>query len=382
MADAKIKKERNFERADYKANNEIDLEGADADSKNYEIKSEGADSYIKNEINCEGKYKGKTLTTNGRAEKAKLKAEKLQEQLRKVEKRAARAAAKAEKLKAEACQHEEANRIKMPSKVSTKVEGHESLETVKIPTPNRGSEVACTTISLKEENLERSGPGGGEMVLSSVSHTEVGDGVPDSQGKLPDPLTPTSQPCIQGSLELVQEHETATKGADLPGQGSDLFGPHKDDLDSLIDSANPQKPQQIAAESSFSLPTSPSPSSPTLSETDSDDETTSSDGSTSSASSSAAPDSQPSKRIKPDRVPPPRRGKKKTICRGFLRSGRCKKGDTCGFRHKLPHRMKIGGRQNGRMENPIQEESKRRGIGLFQRVRYWALVQATKDYMI
>lgn len=380
VADVKIKKESNFERVDYKAKKEIGLEGADADLKN-EIRSEGADSYIKNEISSENNYNDKTLTTNGRAEKAKLKAEKLQEQLRKVEKRAAKAAAKADKLRAEAYQHEEVNQIKMPVKVSTKVEGHESLEIVKIPTLNQGSEVAYDTISLKEENLEQFGPRSGEIVLSGFGHTEVEGGAPDSQGKLPDPLTPTSQPCIQGSLELAQEHETAANGAGLQGQGSDLFGPHKDDLDSLIGSANPHEPVQIAVESGFSLPTSSSSSSPTLSETDSDDETTSSDVSTSSASSSAAPDSQPSKRIKPDRVPPPKRGKKKAICKGFLRNGRCKKGDTCGFRHELPRRMKNGGRQNGRMKPPIPEESKRRGIGLFQRVRSWALFRATKDYM-
>lgn len=370
VADAKIKKESHLKGADYKAQKEVDLEGADARLKD-EIKSEGADSYIKNEINSDNDHKAKTPTTTSRAEKAKLKAEKLQEQLRKVEKRAARAAAKADKLRAEACQHEEVNQIEMPAKVSTTVEGHESVETVKIPTPNQGSEVAFDIAFLKEENLEQFRPRNIEIELSGVGHTEVGDDALDSQEKVPDPLTPTSQPYIQGSLELAQEHETATNRKALPEQGSDTFNPHKEDLDSIINSANPPKTDQIAVESNSLLPTSSSSSSPILSEIDSDDETIGSDGSTSSASSSAAPDSQPTKRIKPDRVPPPKRGKKNGICRNFLHSGRCKKGDSCAFRHELPYRMKNGGRRNGRMKPPIQEESKRRGMGLFQRVRYW-----------
>lgn len=367
LANAKTRKESNFEGADHKAKKENDLDGAGA-----YVKSEGAESLIRNEINPE-KDSERNLTGNGRAEKAKLKAEKLQRQLRKVEKRAAKAAAKADKLRAEACQHEEVDQIKVPVAESTKVEGYQSMGTEKIPTPIQGSKIASDAISLKEENLERFSHGIGDIVLSGVDHTEVGDGAPDSSAKLPDPLTPTSQPCIQGSLELDQEHALAANGKALSGQASDMVRLFKDDLDNLIGSVTPEKPDQTAVESSVSLATSSSSSSsPTLSENDSEDETTSSDESTSFASASSAPDSQPSKRVKPDLVPPPRRGKKKAICRSFLHNGRCKKGDACGFRHKLPNRMNHGRRKNGRMKNPIQEDSIRRRIGLFQRVRYWA----------
>ena len=367
-ADAKTRKESSFEGADHKAKMQNDLEGANANVKN-KTKSEGADSSIRNEINSE-RDSERNLTSNGRAEKAKLKAEKLQRQLRKVEKRAARAAAKADKLRAEACQHEEVDQIKVPVAESTKVEGYESMGTEKIPPPNQGSKIISDAISLREENLERFSHGIGEILSSGVGYTEVGGSALDSSAKLPDPLTPTSQPCIQGSLELDQKHEPAANGKALSGQASDMVRPFKDDLDSLIDSATPQEPDQTAIELSVSLPTSSSSASPTLSENDSEDETTSSDESTSFASSFSAPDSQPSKRVKPDLVPPPRRGKKKGICRSFLHNGRCKKGDACGFRHELPNRMNHGGRKNGRMKNPIQEDSMRRRIGLFQRVRY------------
>lgn len=371
-ADTETKKESNSEGANHNIKKENNLEGPGANLKN-EIKFEGADSSIKNEIDSERDSKDKSLTTNGRAEKAKLKAEKLQRQLQKVEKRAARAAAKAEKLRAEACRHEEVNQIKVPTMESTKVEGYESLGTAKIPTPNQGSEVASDAISLKDEDLERFSHGNGEVVLAGVDHREGGDVALDTLEKLPDPLTPTSQPCIQGTLELDQEHEPAANGKTLTKQASDGFMPFQDDLDSLVDSANPQKPGEVPIESNFLLPTLSSSSSPRSSETDSEDETTSSDGSTSAGSSSSAPDSQPSKRVKLDKVAPPKRGKKKAFCRGFVRNGRCKRGDACGFRHELPNRTNHGGRKNRRMVKPVQEENKRRGIGLFQRVRYEAL---------
>ena len=371
--DAKIKKENSFEGSDCKVKKENNYEGIDANMKN-EIKLQGQDSTIKNESSSGRDSKEKSLLTNGRAEKAKLKAEKLQRQLRKVEKRAARAAAKADKLKAEACRHEEVDQIKMPATESTKLEGNESIEAAKIPTPNQGSEVVSRATSLKEENLEQFSNRNGEMVLSGVNHTEARDGALDSIEKLPDPLTPTSQPCIQRSLDLDQEYEAAANSLASTEQASDVLRPSKDDPASLIDPANPQKPGQVAIESkvSLSISASASSSSSTISQTGSEDETSSSDGSTSSASSSSAPDSQPSKRVKPDRVAPPKRGKKKPICRSFLHTGRCKKGDSCGFRHELPNRANHGGRNNRRGTKPVQEESKRRGIGLYQRVRYEA----------
>lgn len=365
-ADAKTKKEGNFGGADYKVKKEINVEGPDAKIKN-ETNVEGADAKVQNEINFEKNSKDNSLSTNGRAEKAKLKVEKLQRQLRKVEERAARATAKADKLRAEAFRYGGVNQIKVPSTESTKVEGYEGTGTANIPMPKQGSEVVSDAIPLKEENLERLGHANGEVVLSGVDHTEAGDGALDSPGKLPDPLTPTSQPSIQKSLEMDHEHEAAADGIAPTEQASDVSRPSKDDdLGSLIDNANPQKPDDVAIESGFSVSTSLSSSISSL--TDSEDETTSSDGSTSSASSSSAPDSRPSKRVQPDKVPPPKRPKKKPICRIFLRTGRCKKGDTCGFRHELPNRANHGGRRNKRVTKPIQEESKRRGIGLYQRV--------------
>lgn len=379
-ADAKATRKAELKKAkegtDYKVKNENNFEEADANVKN-DTKIEGADSAINNEINAGGDSKERSLTTNGRAEKAKLKAEKLQRQLRKMEKRAARATAKADKLRAEACDYDEENQIQIPAPERTKVEDYESIETAKIPTPNQGSEVVADAIPLKEENLERFSHGDSERVLPDFDR--LGDGAFDSSGMLPDPLTPTSQPCIQRSLELGREHEAAVDGVAPTEQASDILRPSKGDIGSPIDPANPRKPEQAAFGSSFSLPTSSSSSSSPLSQTDSEDETASSDGSTSSASSSSGPDSQPSKRIKPDRVPPPKRGRKKPICRSFLHTGRCKRGDGCGFRHELPNRANQGGRNNRRGTKPFQEESKRRGIGLYQRVRYQAPVRVPQD---
>lgn len=381
-ADYKIKKEKSFDGADYKIKTEQTFEGADAKVKN-EIKFEGANSKIKNEISSERDSKERNLTTNDRAEIAKVKAEKLQRQLRKMERRAARAAAKADKLRAEAYPHEEVNQIEMSAIESTKVEGDGSIGTAEILTFNQGSEVVSGAIPLEERNLERLNHKTDEIVLSRVDHTEAGDVAHDSSGKLPDPLTPTSQPCIQRSLELDQEHEAVAHDINPTEQVSEVSRQSKDDINSSIDPANPQKPDQVAIGSSSLLPTSSlSSSSSALSLTDSEDEITGSDGSSSSSSSSSAPNSQPSKRTKPDRVPPPKRGIKRNICRSFLHTGRCKKGDDCGFRHKLPNRAKHGGRNNRRVIKPVEGEIKRRGIGLYQRVRYQALIQVMHIFSI
>ena len=155
---------------------------------------EGVDAKAKKENNSEEDSKENSLMPNGLAEEAKLKIEKLHRQLQKVEKRAAKAAAKVSKLKAEASRYEGVNQIKEPSPKSMKIEGPEHIETAELPTPNQGSKTVSDAIPLKEENLERLGHTNGEIALSGVDHTDAGDGALESSGKLPGPLTPTSQP--------------------------------------------------------------------------------------------------------------------------------------------------------------------------------------------
>lgn len=328
---------------------------------------EGVGAKIKKEIKSEEDTKENSLMPNGPAERAKLKIEKLQRHLQKVEIRAAKAAAKVSKLRAEASRYEGFNQIKEPSPESMKVEGRVKIEIAEMPTPNQGIKTVSEAIPLKEENLERFGHTNGEIALSGVDHTDAGDGALESSGKLPGPLTPTSQPCVQRLAELDPEHEASAIAVAPVEQASDVSRLRKDDPGDLIDPANPQKSKDVAIGSSFSASISSSSSITSL--TDSEDETSSSDESSSSSSSCTVPESRPSKRIRPDRVAPPKRFKRKPICRNFLHHGRCKKGDACAFRHELPNRAHHGERHNRKPKKANPGEEKRRRIGLYQRVR-------------
>ncbi|KAJ5356421.1 Zinc finger CCCH-type [Penicillium concentricum] len=53
-----------------------------------------------------------------------------------------------------------------------------------------------------------------------------------------------------------------------------------------------------------------------------------------SDSDDSAPDQVTSRRTAPDRVPPPPREGKKTVCRYFARNGHCNRGDQCKFLHE------------------------------------------------
>ena len=103
-----------------------------------------------------------------------------------------------------------------------------------------------------------------------------------------------------------------------------------------------------------------------ISSSDEDDDSTSSEGS--SSSSDDAPETAPSKRDGPVRVPPPKRenpnAKDRNICRHFLKSGRCPRGEKCRFRHELPEK---------RRGPPLERKSKvgerkKERKGLYQRV--------------
>ena len=325
---------------------------------------EGIDAKVKPEIKSEEVCKDGSTPAHGGAEEAKLKIEKLQRQLAKVEKRAARAAAKVSKLKAEASRYEEVNQMTLQAPKSTKLARDGGVGAVIVSSHSQGSEVVSGTVPLKEENLERLIHTNGEVTLSGIEPKEAGDGGFEASGKLSDPLTPTSQPCVQ-QLELKQEHEAVAIALSPADEASDVARPSKDEHGDLAHPASSPKPDGVAIRSGVSLSTSLSSS--TLSLSDSEDMSTS-DGSTSSSTSSSAPDSRPSKRVQPDRVAPPKRAKNKAICRNFLHHGRCKKGDACVFRHELPNRANQGERHHRRASKAFPGEDRRRRIGLYQRV--------------
>lgn len=98
-----------------------------------------------------------------------------------------------------------------------------------------------------------------------------------------------------------------------------------------------------------------------------------SDASDDSSSSGSAPDEAPCRSKQPIRVPPPKRKnpKQQGICREFLRSGRCRRGQKCYYRHELPERgagaaqRDAGNRRNGR-----KQPQERGRVTLYQRVSF------------
>ncbi|KAJ5491508.1 hypothetical protein N7539_003075 [Penicillium diatomitis] len=74
-----------------------------------------------------------------------------------------------------------------------------------------------------------------------------------------------------------------------------------------------------------------------------------------SNSGDSAPEEVSSRRQGPERVPAPPREGKKTVCRHFARTGRCKMGDRCRFSHEAGER--------GSKTKPVEKEKKgRKGL--------------------
>jgi hypothetical protein len=353
------------EKADAKAKRKIDRRA-----------KEEADVKTNRDPKSDPESKQTGLMPKGTADKATLKIEKLRKQLEKEEKRAARAAAKVTKLKAEASRYEGVNQVKVSSPVSHKMEEYEIVQPTEIPTPNQPSGIESYAVPLKGENIEQISQKNGDTTFSSIRHTNGADAALESSPKLPDPLTPTSQPSLQRILELDQQPEPDAAATTPVGEASEKSLTSKDDLGSLVNPTNPQKLDDVMMESSVLVSTS---SSSVSSLTDSEDDATSSNGSSSSSPSSSAPESRPSRRVQPDKVAPPKRAKKNAVCRSFLHHGRCKKGDACRFRHELPNRGNYAERNNRRTTKQFPGEEMRVRIGLYQRVRYQISSEARGD---
>jgi hypothetical protein len=83
----------------------------------------------------------------------------------------------------------------------------------------------------------------------------------------------------------------------------------------------------------------------------------------SDSDSDSAPEQESSRRTGPERVPPPPREGKKTICRYFARTGQCNRGDQCKFIHESSE-------AKARPERKENKEKETRRKGLFQAVSF------------
>lgn len=285
--------------------------------------------------------KDKKAAEQAAAEKSKLKVEKLRRKLEKEERRAAKAEAKTLKRSApqeanEAHTHE-AKRMRYHSSPEAKTVEDRCQEAVKAEATEShdqerqsGSSIAVGPLPRVETDHSFKGS---QPTLNSMEEEKQ-----EPQSSVPDPLTPTSQPAVPDKDDdpsskpestVVDVSATSHKPFDNPTSGShgvpDAHAPtRQEDLDSSIASSSSDTAEH-SDESS-----------------DDEEETTSSGSSSSSTSESDSegPETKSSRRARPLKVLAPKKSnnKDKAICRDFLRSGRCRRGKRCRWRHALPDR--------------------------------------------
>ena len=309
------------------------------------------------------KPKEANIDPNDAAAKAKLKAEKLRKQLRKEEKRIARAEAQAARIKNEASSASRDKLSLQPSTLDRKRKRTVSSETdvgdwvkIEVVTPAKTDEATSfddeTTEPFKIVTGEESPKGNASRAIK-VEASEASNTVPD-------PLTPTSQPSLP-EVEASVLNQQSAGISDIPIEKVPMIA-----LDvSAI--PNNEKPDY---QSSISMSTSSSD----ISSSSDDKDATSSSG---SSTSGDGPDEAPSTRRGPERVPPPKREKARTICKDFLRNGRCKKGKACRFLHELPKRGSVRSRHSEMVRGGRGNSSRKERVGLYQRVRS----QSTTDIL-
>lgn len=290
--------------------------------------------------------------------KAKLKVEKLRKRLEKEEKRIAKAEAKASRTDGEACmstgpssvpnQMPQDKKRKRTESLSDPESSNMKMEPVIKAEPAASSPAADVGTAHKNPDLSTKEEPKGVTDTTSVSMGIIKH-EPDAA---PNPLTPTSQPSIP---DTDQPSHTLELSADyvLSAASNDRR---------LIDKST----EEADVSDDDSVSSSLSDDSSETSSSDDDDDSTSSEGS--SSSSDDAPETAPSKREGPVRVPPPKRenpkAKAKDICRSFLKNGRCRRGESCRYRHELPEKGSAS-----RPERKVKtSEMKKERKGLYQRV--------------
>ena len=305
------------------------------------------------------------------AAKAKRKVEKLRKQLEKEERRVAKAEAKA--LKSELGYHEggaEVNTSKKRRRSCSEASSNANVVALSTIDSKDQADTSISQSAVKAESdanvsqapvkaapdvevkIEDSSIAG----LNDLSSNDTHPGLREVTRIIPDPLTPTSQPPdpgdeINAKIFSIDRKDSNSKGSNqavcktLSTHGSIRGG--------NIDGAIQDRAISRADSSSETI------------STDSDDLTSSSgSSSTLSDSDDDAPDVAPSKRNGPEIVAPPKREKPKGICRNFLASGRCNRGDSCRYRHELPERGSRGADQ----KDEKRSQGKTERVGLHQRV--------------
>ena len=272
--------------------------------------------------------------------KAKIKAEKLRKQYEKAQRRVAEMEAK--KVKSEQADartvegepnftgqvvKDDINAEEKTTAVNGDHQIHSQAETslqsldssVGLPRSIGGSDPK----KVERLNLNL---GENAAVTDDETGTSIANNISNTQFSGPNPLTPTSQPMSPNVPTSLHQAESPSPSQtvdhipkDLPSNSSQLLS-YSQTMENETDSIH-------------SLSDTSSDTSSDLSSDDSKD--SSSDD---SSSSDDVPNEATSKRIGPTKVEPSRPTKKTPICKVFLASGRCKRGDQCHYLHELPER--------------------------------------------
>ena len=303
------------------------------------------------------KQKPAEANPNDATARARLKAEKLRKQLKKEERRIAKAEAEAAKLQAGSHAAVGINVAAHESVVHVKRKRTDSVASEQSTPAFQEQIILNTHVSLENANAHETTVKQEPVEASQLFHEPIsvlGSANIAKEDKSQAPLTPTSQASQPEADVPAQTLEISTVRPDHGSLGKE---------EPLVAG----QPDEDEWEDVSSLSMSDSSSDITLS--DIDDETSSSG----SSSDNDAPEEAPSSRSKPERVPPPKREKPKSICRDFLKSGRCKKGNNCKFRHELPERGSGKNQRGGNSgDQGVLEKTVRKG--LYQRVRLSTLL--------
>lgn len=286
--------------------------------------------------------KDKQAAEQAAVEKSKLKVQKLRRKLEKEERRAAKAEAKSLKRnaphEADELDTHEAKKKRYPSSPkanSVEDRCQEAAKTEPTDFLDRGKVVNVSIAAGPASKLENShASNGSQTALESAKEEKQ-----EPPSSIPDPLTPTSQPAVPDTddkphpqSESITIDVSAVEHKQLENPASDSHG--APDACAMtrqegLDSATSASSSDTAVHSDESL------------DDDNDDETSSSGSSSSETKSdSEGPETVTSRGARPQRVLPPKKSKNqdKAICRDFLRSGRCRRGKRCRWRHALPDR--------------------------------------------
>ncbi|KAL9601393.1 MAG: hypothetical protein Q9219_002569 [cf. Caloplaca sp. 3 TL-2023] len=300
------------------------------------------DRTVKKHKNSSEKDEGSAKQAKERAaaEKSRLKVEKLRRKLEKEERRAARAELKTLKRHAPNGADED------QSRETKRKREHRESDTPSIDDRDHRSLRAGSSHSLAGKELgESSTLVEADPMARNDKQLQEDEAALNAEAKdiepsslFPDPLIPTSQTTLpEQEVEPKSKAEPtifgeSTRTRQMPGQRA-LDDHSIPDTSTLIKQEEP--------ESSISASSPDATSFSDVSSDDSDDETSSSGSSSSDSDADAqTPATVPSRRLKPQRVAPPKRNSQqdKAICREFLRFGRCKRGKKCRWRHALPDR--------------------------------------------